>query len=63
MATDGGGRAGYLNTQPNHHGDFDTQTSNQNRQIEDEDELMRRHHQMVLMAPENDEDEIVDLLG
>jgi hypothetical protein len=29
---------------------------------EEEEEMLRRH-QMVLMAPDNDEDEIVDLLG
>jgi hypothetical protein len=62
VAGDGGGRAGYLNTQPNHHGDFDTETSNQNRQMDEDIELIRRH-QMVLMAPENDEDEIIDLLA
>ena len=31
--------------------------------MDEEDEIIRRHHQMVLMAPENDEDEIIDLLA
>jgi hypothetical protein len=43
VAAEGGGRAGYLNTQPNHHGDFDTEASNPNRQIEEEEEMVRRH--------------------
>ena len=50
-AGDGNNHPGYLNTQPNHRGDFDTESSNiisnannnNHQQQEEEEKMIRRH--------------------